>query len=54
MKVETLAVWAGIAASVAAVLAYFHARNQSLSQQMMQRQLLVIEGRLAALEGRKP
>lgn len=54
MKAEKLAVLVGIAASITVILGYFHARNQSLSQQITQRQLLVIEGRLAALEGRKP
>lgn len=50
MKLETLAVLAGIAASVTAVLAYLHARNNSTAQQMARADTLRLESRIITLE----
>jgi hypothetical protein len=52
MKLETLAILAGIAASVAAVLAYLHARDNTAHYDALQNQVSDNARRLTALERR--
>jgi uncharacterized membrane protein len=46
MKAETLAVWLGIAASLAVVLGYFHARANTATQDEIHRRLAALERKI--------
>lgn len=53
MKLETLTVWVGLAASVAIVLGYLHERSNTAHYAALQNQVADNSRRIRALEGKR-